>query len=208
MARLGLQRHQLARAWVVHSSLLVQKSPKNCHPQRVQLVPSAFSRYFDCPSKGHWGSRATLQCPTLFKLLAVVLRPPEVSDPQPAHQQYFTVTQAQPQSMRLQGQFPGQGKVLGTPHHEGAQCLCKHQRKLATFTSSGDSAQQLAPLRPYSSMSEASSTPRHIACLAHLQVFSSPPPVPIEGLAPSVLLLPFPQLGFTAEIIPQSSAFF
>lgn len=136
------------------------------------------------------------------------LIPPKVPDPQPAHQ-HFTVTQAQPQSMKLQGQFPGQGKVLGTPScHEAAQCLCKHQRELASFTSSGGLAQPLVPLCSYSTMSEASSTPRHIAYLAYLQVFSSIPTLPVKVLAPSVLVLPFPHLGFMAEIIRQNGAFF
>lgn len=57
-------------------------------------------------------------------------------------------------------------------------------------------------------MSEASSTPRHIAYLAYLQVFSSIPTLPVKVLAPSVLVLPFPHLGFMAEIIRQNGAFF
>lgn len=51
-----LQRDQLARGWLICSSLLVcRNAQRRITILRVHLVLSSFSRPFYCPDKGHQG---------------------------------------------------------------------------------------------------------------------------------------------------------
>lgn len=163
MSRSRLQGDQLARGWLnLQVPACVQKSPKNHPPHRVHLVTSFFSRPFYCPDKGQW-TAGQRKSPTFLKLLAIYLKP------QLIHRSW-TGTSIMPVSLKIlycdtrptskwwscRAGSLGKGRnwELSASCHGAAQCLWKHQRETACCTPSGGSVEQLAPLCPYSGMSE------------------------------------------------------